>query len=132
MHDKLRSAEDRIAQLEAALAASGSSVPDSTVQTKPVSRKPEVESCAVCLMDVQDDDDCSIVTLSCKHRFHLECIAMAFSSKHAMICPYCRNNEGEWKFTVDVAQWEKEQEMDAARRREIDARYTQQSCRGEQ
>ena len=51
----------------------------------------EIETCAICLDDMSDQDD--IYTLSCDHKFHHKCFkGLVFKTTHVFVdCPLCRS-----------------------------------------
>ncbi|XP_024016306.1 E3 ubiquitin-protein ligase RFI2 [Eutrema salsugineum] len=58
------------------------------------------DSCSICLETLvkTSDDNRTLVTLKCDHKFHLDCIGLAFNAKKLMQCPNCRQIEpGQWR-----------------------------------
>jgi hypothetical protein len=127
--DKLSAAEERIRALEAQLASLGharvAASPEVLPEQKKLKRTDDgPPTCTVCLEDVKEQPGVPLARLSCGHEFHLECIAIAFSAKSAMVCPSCRHKElGDWRFSFDRERWEHESEMDSERRRALEERY---------
>jgi hypothetical protein len=76
--------------------------------------------CAICMEDLSlEKMPRAIATLVCRHQFHFDCIALAFSAKGKMQCPCCRQTEGNdssWDFTIKSSSMEKADEREQVRR----------------
>jgi hypothetical protein len=80
------------------------------------------KNCTICLEEM--DDNRPLTTLTCKHRFHFECIALSFSAKGKMICPLCRNQEpGTWQFDFTPRNWDDKPTAEEIARQEREDMY---------
>ncbi|KAJ7980280.1 RING finger family protein [Quillaja saponaria] len=57
-----------------------------------------INRCSICLEEMSQQCDRTVIKLQCSHMFHMDCIGSAFNMKGFMECPNCRQIEnGVWR-----------------------------------